>query len=323
MLPDQPSIRQTSASTEDYALSELRTRAGYHPQYARNTLQLNRGDGRFSEIGLLAGVQATDWSWAPLLADFDDDGRKDLFVTSGIYRRPNDLDYIDFVGQPSVQAALSDTITSANLALLRRMPQVAAPNRAFRNAGGLRFTDATKEWGLDHRGFSNGAAYVDLDNRGTLDLVVNMIGAPAAIYRNRGRDQTGNTSLTVTLRGAARNSAGIGAKLFVRANGHTQLVEQYPTRGFQSSVDPRLHVGLGRAAVADSMIVVWPDRRYQVLTAVPVNKPLVLSQQDASGRWTTRASAITPRRWLRLSLKEPVTTAIRTRQRDRFSNTRF
>ena len=291
MLPDQASILQSSASTEDYALSELRTRAGYHPQYARNTLQLNRGGGRFSEIGLLAGVHATDWSWAPLLADLDDDGRKDLFVTSGIYRRPNDLDYIDFVGQPSVQAALSDTITAANLALLRRMPQVPAPNRAFRNAGGLRFTDATRAWGLDHRGFSNGAAYVDLDNRGTLDLVVNTIGAPAAIYRNRGRTQTGNASLTVTLRGAARNSAGIGAKLFVRTGTHTQLVEQSPTRGFQSSVDPRLHVGLGRAAVADSVTVVWPDRRFQVLTQVPANRPLVLSQQDASGRWTSPQAA--------------------------------
>ena len=272
MLPDQPSILQSSASTEDYALSELRTRAGYHPQYARNTLQLNRGGGRFSDIGLLAGVHATDWSWAPLLADLDDDGRKDLFVTSGIYRRPNDLDYIDFVGQPSVQAALSDTITSANLALLRRMPQLPAPNRAFRNVGGLRFTDATRAWGLDQRGFSNGAAYVDLDNRGTLDLVVNAIGAPAAIYRNRGRSQNGNGSLTVrsvALRGTRRASAPSCS--FAPA-AHTQLVEQSPTRGFQSSVDPRLHVGLGRAAVADSVIVVWPDRRFQVLTQVPANR---------------------------------------------------
>ncbi|PYP81633.1 MAG: RNA-binding protein [Gemmatimonadetes bacterium] len=286
MLPDDESILKTSASTEDYALSELRTRAGYHPQYARNTLQLNRGDVRFSEIGLLAGVHATDWSWAPLLADLDDDGRKDLFVSSGIYRRPNDLDYIELVGQPSVQATLSDTITSANLALLRRMPHVAARNHVFRNTGDLRFADVTSAWGLDQRGFSNGAVYVDLDNRGTLDLVVNEIDAPASIYRNRGRSQTGNASLTVTLRGAGGNTAGIGAKLFVRSGGRTQLVEQSPTRGFQSSVDPRLHIGLGRATVADSVTVVWPDRRFQVLTQVPANRPLVLSQRDASGKWT-------------------------------------
>ena len=291
MLPDQEAILKSSASTEDYALSEARNRAGYHPQVARNTLQLNRGDGRFSEIGLLAGVSATDWSWAPLLADLDDDGQKDLFITSGIYRRPNDLDYIALVGQPSVQATLSDTSGAANRALVQRMPHVPGRNHAFRNAGDLRFTDVSHAWGLDGTGFSNGAVYVDLDNRGTLDLVVNSIDAPAAIYRNRGRSATGNNSLTVSLHGAAGNTAGIGAKLFVRSGGRTQLVEQSPTRGFQSSVDQRLHVGLGRAAAADTVTVVWPDRRFQVLTSVPANRPLVVSQSDASGRWSAPPSA--------------------------------
>jgi hypothetical protein len=290
MLPDDEAILKTSASTEDYALSEARVRAGYHPQIARNTLQLNRGDGRFSEIGLLAGVSATDWSWAPLLADLDDDGQKDLFITSGIYRRPNDLDYIEFVGQPSVQATFADTSSSAGAGLVRRMPHVPGRNRAFRNAGDLRFADVSHAWGLDGPGFSNGAVYVDLDNRGVLDLVVNTIDAPAAIYRNRGHDATNNNSLTVTLRGAGANTAGIGAKLFVRSGGRTQLVEQSPTRGFQSSVDPRLHVGLGRAATADTVTIVWPDRRFQVLTNVPANRPLTLSQSDASGRWSIPVS---------------------------------
>jgi hypothetical protein len=293
MLPDRNEILKSSASTEDYKLSELRARAGYHPQYVRNTLQLNRGDGRFSEIGALAGIQATDWSWAPLLADLDDDGRKDLLVTSGIYRRPNDLDYIDFVSQPAVQATLSDTISAANLSLLKRMPQVPVPNRVFQNLGALRFADATKAWGLDQPGFSNGAVYVDLDNRGSLDLVVNNIDAPAAIYRNRGRSQTGNASLTVTLRGAGANSFGIGAKLFVWGGGRMQLVEQSPTRGFQSSVDPRLHVGLGRDSVVDSLRIVWPDRSMQTLTRVPANRPLTLSQRDARERWSP-APAATP-----------------------------
>jgi hypothetical protein len=171
------------------------------------------------------------------------------------------------------------------------MPHVAAPNRVFRNAGELRFTDATKAWGLDRPGFSNGAVYVDLDNRGALDLVVSSINAPAEIYRNRGRTGTGNSSLTVTLRGEGGNTAGIGAKLFVRTGQHMQLLEQSPTRGFQSSVDPRLHVGLGRATAADSVTVVWPDRRYQVLTNVPANRPLVLSQRDANGRWAPPVSA--------------------------------
>ena len=290
MLPDDRAILNTSASTEDYALAERRVRAGYHPQFARNTLQLNRGNGRFSEIGLLAGVHATDWSWAPLLADLDDDGHKDLFVTSGIVRRPNDLDYIELVGLPSVQAQLADTTAPANVELLKRMPSVAAPNRAFRNGGALRFTDVTGTWGLDERGFSNGAVYVDLDNRGSLDLVVSRINAPAAIYRNRGRAQTTNGSLTVTLRGDSGNTGGIGAKLFVRTGERLQLLEQSPTRGFQSSVDPRLHVGLGAAAFADSVTVVWPDGRFQTLTNVPANRPITLSQRDAGGRWTPPAA---------------------------------
>jgi len=293
MLPDRDEILKTSASTEDYKLSEMRARAGYHPQYVRNTLQLNRGDGRFSEIGALAGIQATDWSWAPLLADLDDDGRKDLLVTSGIYRRPNDLDYIDFVSQPAVQATLSDTISAANLELLKRMPHLPAPNRVFRNEGALRFADATATWGLDQPSFSSGAVYVDLDNRGSLDLVVNAIDAPAAIYRNRGRSRTGNASLTVTLRGSGANSFGIGAKLFVWSGGRIQLVEQSPTRGFQSSVDPRLHVGLGRDSVVDSLRIVWPDRSMQTLTRVPANHPLTLSQRDAHERWSP-APAPTP-----------------------------
>jgi hypothetical protein len=163
---------------------------------------------------------------------------------------------------------------------------VAVPNRAFRNAGNLRFTDVTRAWGFDRPGFSNGAVYVDLDNRGSLDLVVSSLDAPAEIYRNGGRSRTGNNSLAVTLRGGGRNTAGIGAKLFVRSGGRTQLVEQSPTRGFQSSVDPRLHVGLGRATAAESVTVVWPDRTFQVLTNVPANQPLVLSQRDASGRWS-------------------------------------
>ncbi|HEU4720318.1 MAG TPA: FG-GAP-like repeat-containing protein, partial [Gemmatimonadaceae bacterium] len=200
------------------------------------------------------------------------------------------------------------TITSGNMALIARMPQVPVPNRAFRNAGGLRFTDVTGGWGLDQAGFSNGAVYVDLNGTGALDLVVNMINAPAAIYRNRAREISGNGSLTVTLRGAAPNTTGIGAKLLVRIGDTTQLVEQMPTRGFQSSVDPRLHVGLGRAASIDSLTIVWPDRTFQVLTHVPANRPLVLSQSEARGRYTPGRSSSPP-------LFRDVTDALRVKVR--------
>src|SRR5207248_111736 len=152
-----------------------------------------------SDIGYLAGVAATDWSWAPLFADLDNDGRKDLFITSGIYRRPNDLDYLEYVGSPAIQASLAKGITRENFTLVRRMPHVPVPNHAFRNNGDLTFTNATETWGLGQLGFSNGAAYVDLNNSGALDLVVNRVNEPAAIYRNRAREINGRHYLRVEL----------------------------------------------------------------------------------------------------------------------------
>ncbi len=285
MLPEQESILKTSASSESYSLFNLRVRAGYHPQYARNTLQLNRGEGEFSEIGFLAGVDATDWTWSLLFADLDNDGRKDLFVTSGIFRRPNDLDYINYIGNEAVQASLANGVTRENLSLLKQMPTVPVVNHAYRNDGDLHFTDMAAGWGLAQPGYSNGAAYADLDNDGALDLVVNNYDAPASIFRNLSRDRKSASYLTVALQGAGRNTQGIGAKVYVVQGDQRQLLEQSPTRGFQSSVDQRLHFGLGRDSVVDTLTVVWPDRRYQVLTNVAGNRRIVLTQSAASRRW--------------------------------------
>jgi hypothetical protein len=260
---------------------------------------------RLADAAYLAGVHATDWSWAPLFADLDNDGRKDLFVANGIYRRPNDLDYINYVGNENAQAAMRRGDARVTAEVLARMPQVPIPNHAFRNLGAEPgappvFRDVAERWGLGEPGFSNGAVYADLDDDGALDLVVSRVNAPAAVYRNRARGPGGrraagdsaargdtlpNAYLTVTLRGQGANTAGVGAKLFVAAGGRTQLVEQSPTRGFQSSVDPRLHVGLGRLARADSLTVVWPDGRFQVLRGVPANRAVTLSQGDAAGRF--------------------------------------
>ncbi|HEV8266522.1 MAG TPA: FG-GAP-like repeat-containing protein [Gemmatimonadales bacterium] len=291
MLPEREDVLKTSATVEDEAVFQLKLRTGYHPQYARNTLQLNRGRGRFSEIGYLAGVAATDWSWAPLFADFDNDGYKDLFVTNGIYRRPNDLDFINYVSNDSIQATLPPSggpITTANLALLQHMPNVPLANYAYRNNGDLTFTNEAQVWGLAQPGFSSGAAYVDLDNDGALDLVVNNINAPAGIYRNRG--VTGRHYLAVRLAGSGANTGGIGAKVTIVDRGGRQMLEQMPTRGFQSAVDPRLHFGLGPSTRVDSLIVVWPDRRYQVLTNVAADQTVTLAQWDATGRYAYRAS---------------------------------
>jgi hypothetical protein len=285
MLPEREEILKTSANAESFAIEDRKLEAGYHPQYARNTLQLNRGQRRFSEIGYLAGVHATDWSWAPLFADLDNDGDKDLFVTNGIYRRLNDLDYYDYVRGAAVQASLMDGITEEDLALLGKMPQVPIGNYAFRNNGDLTFTNSADAWGLAQPGFSTGAAYADLNNSGALDLIVNDINAPASIYRNRVREISEHHYLAVVLRGAGANTAGIGAKVMIRHGDVRQLLEQMPTRGFQSSVDPRLHFGLGPAERVESLVVIWPDRRYQVLTDLAADQQITLSQGDAEGRY--------------------------------------
>ncbi len=294
MLPDSERILKTAATTESYSLFNQKLALGYHYQYARNTLQLNRGvtDGklRFSEIGLLAGIAATDWSWAPLFADFDNDGRKDLFVTTGIYRRPNDLDYIASLDR--IPAGTEPPVEQ----LIAKMPHVPQPNYAFHNNGDLTFTNLAAAWGLDAAGFSNGAAYVDLDNDGALDLVVNNLNAPATVYRNRIRDldSAGHHYLTVTLRGSGANTAGIGAKVRVSAGGSHQLVEVIPTRGFESAVDPRAHFGLGSARTVDSLIVVWPDRHAQTLTNVAADQFVTLVQADARREPPIRPSAHPP-----------------------------
>jgi len=292
MLPDSERILKTAATAESYELLNLKLAAGYHYQYTRNTLQLNRGVTggklRFSEIGFLADIAATDWSWAPLFADFDNDGRKDLFVTTGIFRRPNDLDYLASVQRAGTQARAAD--------LIARMPHVLAHNYAFRNNGDLTFTNQAAAWGLGSPGFSNGAAYVDLDNDGALDLVVNNLNAPASIYRNRSRqlDSASHHFLTVILRGEGGNTGGVGAKVIVAGSTGRQMVEVMPTRGFESAVDPRAHFGLGTASSVDSLIVVWPDRRFQVLTHVRANQFITLSQTDATGRYAYAPPAVNP-----------------------------
>ncbi|MBW3553659.1 MAG: VCBS repeat-containing protein, partial [Gemmatimonadetes bacterium] len=295
MLPEREEILRTSANAESYEVDYMKRRAGYHPQVTRNTLHLNRGGGRFSEIGLLAGVHATDWSWAGLFADLDNDGLKDLFVTNGIWRRPNDMDYVIHVADPALQAALERGLDrEETAALLERMPHVPIPNHAYRNNGDLTFTNVADAWGLAQPGFSTGAAYADLNRSGALDLVINNINAPAAIYRNRARERDGHHYLAVDLRGEGGNTAGIGAKVVVGHDGVLQLLEQMPTRGFQSSVDHRLHFGLGRSARVDSLVVTWSDRRVQVLRSLRADTAITLDQRDAAPLTIAAAPASTP-----------------------------
>ena len=299
MLPADEAILKTSASAEPHDVYRIKRGYGYHPQLSRNTLQLNRGRPasdsaaqgsmapgvRFSEIGALAGMEATDWSWSALFADLDLDGRQDLFVTNGIYRRPNDLDYINYVSNDAIAASLEQGITEKNLSLLKQMPQIPIPNAAFRNGGALTFTDEAAAWGLDHEGFSNGATYADLDGDGDLDLAVNNLGEAASLYENRAMQRTERHFLEIELNGSGKNTAGLGAAVLLWQGATMQLREQHPVRGWQSSVAPRLHFGLGADSTADSLTVVWPDGRFQTLRDVPGDQVLTLHQADAAGAY--------------------------------------
>ncbi|MEF8939822.1 MAG: VCBS repeat-containing protein [Salinivenus sp.] len=280
MLPPDEATQNTTAGADTEEIYEMKRRYGYHHQLDRNTLQLNRGNRRFSEIGLLAGVAATDWSWAPLFADLDNDGRKDLFVTNGIVRRPNDLDFVDYASQPAV-AEKMQTIDEQELSIQERLPPGRAPNVAFRNDGDLTFSDSSAAWGLGRTGVSNGAAYADLNDDGALDLVVNNINAPASIYENRADSLREHHFLRVQLQGGPDNTHGVGARVAVHQPGRTQFLEQTPTRGYQSSVPPRLHAGLGTQGV-DSLVVTWPSGDTETRTQVPRDTTLTLRRADAA-----------------------------------------
>ena len=291
MLPDRQEVVNTSFSTEALELYNLQRRFGYHHQVMRNTLQLNRGDRRFSEIAFLAGVPATDWSWTPLFCDLDNDGYKDLFVTNGIFRRPNDRDFIRAISSRTNQSILERGLRQEDMGLVELMPEAPGVNYAFRNEGNLTFSNVSSSWGLDESGYSSGAVYADLDNDGDLDLVLNNLNTTASIYENRTNRLLDHHSLTISLRGDGPNTFGIGTKVFAYTAGLEQLVELSPTRGFQSSVDPRIHIGLGTAEIIDSLRVVWPDGRYQELTGVAVDTALTLRQREATGAYLFRGPA--------------------------------
>ncbi|MBL7857101.1 MAG: VCBS repeat-containing protein [Cyclobacteriaceae bacterium] len=279
MLPESNFRKKTVISSAGYTTYINDRRYGYAHQHVRNMLQLNNGNGSFSEIGQLTGVYQTEWSWSPLFADFDNDGLKDLIITNGFPRDITDRDFISFREKVHGLASTKD--------LLKELPSVLVPNYVYKNNGDLTFTNVTKEWGMDQPSFSSGAAYADLDNDGDLDYVVNNIDQLASLYENKlyshsSKSTSSTNYLRLKLIGSTGNTSGLGTKITLyHSGGKIQYTEHNIYRGYISTVEDVVHFGLGQVTSIDSVLIEWLGGKHQTLKSVSSNQVLVIKESDA------------------------------------------
>ncbi len=296
MLAQDPEIWMKSVGEDKQEVYEIKRRFGYADQYVRNNLQLNRGSGYFSEVAYFSGVDATDWSWSPLLVDLDNDGKKDIHITNGIVKRPNDLDFIQY----SQEAPGDLTLTELRKRQVEMLPTMKLSNFTYQNQGEMRFEDVSKEWGLNQESYSNGSSYADLDNDGDLDLIMNNLDQPAFIYENLS-ESSGNTSIRIKLESGAQNPLGIGSKVSLFRNGEVQSQRVILSRGFQSSVSQELIFGLGQSSEIDSIRVDWPHSDPEVFEVKPVNGAITLI--EGNGKKVRLPSSLTSNPILTLDWK--------------------
>jgi hypothetical protein len=277
MLPEDNARQKLLLAPDNFAKFEQNVRSGFYYQYMRNMLHLNNGNGTFSEIGQLAGVSNTDWSWSALLADYDNDGWKDLFVSNGYLRDYTNLDFIKYMEN---YVAMKGRLQREDvLEIIKQMPASNVSNYIFENKGDLTFKNQTKNWGLERASNSNGSVYADFDNDGDLDLLINNINQPVFLYQNEANKTT--NYLKINLKGSQQNTLGIGATVQVFEKEKVQQSEQYLSRGYLSSVSPIMHFGLGKATELDSIIVTWNSGLSQKIGKTKANQTLTLNETDA------------------------------------------
>lgn len=280
MLPESDKRLKETGNYEGYDLFQLKKSRDFYNQYMQNTLQLNNGDGTFSEIAHYSGVAKTDWSWGALLFDMDNDGYRDIFVSNGIFHDLTNNDFMDFFANDIIQKMSLTGKKEEIEKVINKMPSTPIPNYALRNDQNLVFENKTEDWGLAEPGFSNGSAYADLDNDGDMDLVVNNFNMPSFVYRNNS-ERNQHSFIKIGLEGEGQNTRAIGSVIELYTGEDIIRHELIPTRGFQSSIDYELTVGLGKREKVDSIKVVFPNRKYTSVNNPELNSRISIAQEDA------------------------------------------
>ncbi len=281
MRPEDNLRQKMIISSTGYDRFQMMLKAGYQPQYSRNTLQLNLGQGKFAEIGNMAGISSTDWSWSSLFGDYDNDGYKDLYVTNGFLRDLGDLDYIHYQGIYDNPLGEREVKKTQKLNSIKELPPAKLNNYLYKNKGDSTFEKVSESWGINHLSCSNGAAYADLDNDGDLDLIVNNVNQPAFIYENTPLEGQPNHYLQINLVGTKGNRQAIGTKIKLTTQQGTQHEQHFLSRGYESSVDPILHFGLGQETEVKRIDIQWPDGQHQFLEGVKADQRITIGPEGA------------------------------------------